>query len=65
MKEKDTLNLLFKLRDVMNVLYRRYNVAKDAEIKKMSDKPKSYNGPAIEFRDPEQSEKIKKREKRA
>ena len=53
MKEKETLNLLFKLRDVMNVLYKRYNVVKDAEIKKMNDKPKSYNGPAIEFKDPE------------
>jgi hypothetical protein len=63
MKEKATLNDLFKLRDIMNVLMRKYNVLKEAEIKKMFDKPKSYNGPATEFKDPVATAKIDKREK--
>ena len=35
----------------MNILMKKYDVLKEAEIKKMFDKPKSYNGPAIEFKD--------------
>jgi len=49
LKEKDTLNQLFKLRDIMNTLMRKYDVLKEAEIKKMYDNPKSYHGPAMEF----------------
>jgi len=63
MKEKDTLNQLFKLRDVMNLIMRKYNVLKETEIKKMTDKPKSYSGPALEFTDIDSGPKIAKREK--
>jgi len=47
----------------MNMLMRKYQVLKEAEIKKMFEKPKSYNGPAIEFKDKEATEKINKRER--
>ena len=44
---------MLRIKDETNQLMKRYNVLKDAEIKKMFDKPRSYNGPAMEFKDPE------------
>ena len=51
-----------QLRDNMLKIFNDYEKTKRDAIDEMMKKPKSYNGPALEFNDPEQSEQIRKKE---
>lgn len=46
----------------MHKLYNQYEKIKRDEIDKMIAKPKSYNGPALEFQDPEAAASIRSKE---
>ena len=51
-----------QLRDNMLKLYNEYQKVKQDEIDMMIAKPKSYNGPALEFNNPDEAVAIRERE---
>ena len=63
--EKAILNKLFEFRLKIMDLFKQYEATKEAELQKMNEKPKFYNGPALAFRDTELSKKIRVIEKKA
>ena len=65
LKFKTLENDLFTIRSRMLDIADKYTLTKVEEIKKMTDKPKSYAGPGGEFLDPVESTKIRKRETKA
>lgn len=62
--EKEATNLLYEFRETIFKLYQSYEHQKEAEIKKMIDKPKTYDGPARAFEDPVKAKKIRDVEQR-
>ena len=53
-----------QLRDNMLKIYSDYEKTKKDAIDEMMRKPKSYNGPALEFNDPEQASQIRDKEEK-
>jgi hypothetical protein len=46
-------------------LFKQYEKTKELELEKMNDRPKFYQGPALAFKDPELSKKIRMVEEKA
>ena len=63
--EKIVLNDLYQVRDRMLKIAAEYDTQKAAEIEKMVKKPKTYNGPALDFQDSAKAAKIRARENKA
>ena len=63
--ERTVLNKLFEFREKIIGLFHLYEQTKESELKKMNEKPKTYNGPAIAFKDTELSKKIREVETKA
>ena len=58
--EQAILQDLFKLRDKIMSLAKRYDERQAEEIEKMRRNPKTYNGPARDFSDPEKAASLRK-----
>ena len=63
--EQEVTNKLYNFREKIIQIFNSYEHTKEAEIKKMNEKPKSYNGPARAFEDPVMAQKIREVEQRA
>lgn len=61
--EQAVLQDLYKLRDKIMSLAKRYDERQAEEIEKMRKAPRSYKGPALDYSDPEKANALRKHTK--